>query len=55
MGRVVWVEFHFEPPWLVHVWLWLPLTSAGAAWMLRLLKAFLIMQQHSHRSTTLDG
>jgi len=55
MALVFWVEFRFEPPWWVHVLLWLPLTFAGAVWMLRLLKAFLVMQQHTHRSTTLDG
>jgi uncharacterized protein (DUF983 family) len=54
MLLVFWVEFRFEPPWWVHVLLWVPLTLAGAIWMLRLLKAWLIAQQYTHRSTALD-
>jgi uncharacterized protein (DUF983 family) len=54
MMLVFWVEFRFEPPWWVHVLLWVPLTFAGAVWMLRLLKAWLIAQQYTHRSTALD-
>jgi len=54
MLLVFWVEFRFEPPWWVHVLLWVPLTLGGAVWMLRLLKAWLIAQQYKHRSTALD-
>jgi uncharacterized protein (DUF983 family) len=54
MLLVFWVEFRFEPPWWVHVLLWVPLTLAAAIWMLRLLKAWLIAQQYTHRSTALD-
>ena len=54
MLLVFWVEFRFEPPWWVHVLLWLPLTFGGAVWMLRLLKAGLVRQQYVHRSTALD-
>jgi uncharacterized protein (DUF983 family) len=54
MGLVFWVEFRFEPPWWLHVLIWLPLTLAGAIWLLRLLKALLIAQQYTHRSTGLE-
>jgi uncharacterized protein (DUF983 family) len=54
MVLVFWVEFRFEPPWWLHVLLWVPFTTAAAVWLLRLLKAFLINQQHVHRSTALE-
>ncbi len=54
MLLVFWVEFRFEPPWWLHVLIWGPLTFGGAVLMLRLLKALLIAQQYTHRSTSLD-
>ena len=54
MGLVFWVEFRFEPPWWLHVLIWLPLTFGGAVGLLRLLKALLIAQQYIHRSTELE-
>lgn len=56
MIGVFWVEFRFQPPWWVHVVLWLPITFVAAVWMLRCLKAWLIAQQFTYRSTSLgDG
>ena len=55
MIGVFWVEFRFEPPWWVHVLLWGPVTVGLAVWLLRILKAWLVMQQYTHRSTGLDG
>jgi len=54
MILVFWVEFRFEPPWWAHVLIWGPLTVALAVWMLRIMKALLIAQQYTHRSTTLE-
>ncbi len=54
MIMVFWVEFRFEPPWWLHVVLWLPITFGLAVWMLRVLKAWLIAQQYGHRSTALE-
>lgn len=54
MILVFWVEFRFEPPWWLHVLIWVPLTFGGAVWMLRILKAWLIAQQYVHRSTALE-
>jgi uncharacterized protein (DUF983 family) len=53
MILVFWVEFRFEPPWWLHVLLWVPITFGLAVWMLRVLKAWLIAQQFGHRSTEL--
>jgi len=36
------------------VLIWVPLTFFAAVWMLRVLKAWLIQQQYTHRSTALD-
>jgi uncharacterized protein (DUF983 family) len=55
MIGVFWVEFRFEPPWWVHVLIWGPFTVGLGVWMLRVLKAWLIAQQYTHRSTALDG
>ena len=54
MILVFWVEFTFEPPWWLHVLLWVPITFGLAVWMLRVLKAWLIAQQYGHRSTELE-
>jgi uncharacterized protein (DUF983 family) len=54
MLAVFWVEFRFEPPWWLHVVLWVPITFGAAVWMLRALKAWLIAQQYRHRSTALE-
>jgi uncharacterized protein (DUF983 family) len=54
MMLVIWVEFRYEPPWWLHVLIWLPVTFGLAAWMLRFLKALLVTQQYTHRSTALD-
>ena len=54
MMLVFWVEFRYEPPWWMHVAIWLPLTFALAVWMLRFLKALLVAQQFAHRTTELE-
>jgi len=54
MMLVFWVEFRFEPPWWLHILLWVPFAVVAAVWLLRLLKAFLINQQYIHRSTSLE-
>lgn len=54
MILVFWVEFRFEPPWWLHVLLWVPITFGLAVWMLRVLKAWLVAQQYTHRSTALE-
>jgi uncharacterized protein (DUF983 family) len=46
LGAVV--EFKFEPPFWVHIMLWVPVTVGGAILMLRLLKAWLIAMQYRH-------
>jgi len=55
MGLVLWVEFTWEPRWLVHVLLWPPLAIGAAIVMLRALKGILVAQQYRHRSTAYDA
>jgi uncharacterized protein (DUF983 family) len=54
MMLVFWVEFRFEPPWWLHVLLWVPFSVVAAVALLRLLKALLVYQQYVHRSTALE-
>jgi uncharacterized protein (DUF983 family) len=50
LGGALWVEFHLEPPWWVHVALWGVLTPLLALGLLRLLKASLIALQYKHKA-----
>ena len=55
MILVFWVEFRFEPPWWVHVILWLPLLLGASIGLLRLLKGWLVAQQYRHRADVMGG
>lgn len=44
----VWVEFTFDPPFWLHVVIWLPVISGGAIALMRPLKAWLIAQHYKH-------
>jgi uncharacterized protein (DUF983 family) len=48
VGLAMWVELSFEPPWWVHVLLWLPLTVALTVGLLRIAKSILIAQEYSN-------
>jgi uncharacterized protein (DUF983 family) len=50
-GLALWTEFHFGPPWWVHVLLWPPITIPAAIWLMRMSKAAMIAMQFRHRST----
>lgn len=54
MGLVLYVELRYQPPIWVHLLLWVPLTLVGAVWMLRIMKAWLIVQQYIHRRSTFE-
>lgn len=43
-------ELAFEPPWWVHVLLWLPLTAVLTAGLLRLGKALLLVLEYRNRA-----
>ena len=57
VGLAAWLQVSVEPPWWVHVLLWLPLTVAGTLAGLRLAKAWLLASEyrrgaaeHRHRA-----
>lgn len=45
VGLAIWLQLTFEPPWWVHVLLWVPLTIAGVIGGLRLVKAALLVRE----------
>jgi uncharacterized protein (DUF983 family) len=50
VGLALFVEFTFEPPFWVHVILWVPLVLILAIGLLRPLKGLMIAQQYKHRA-----
>jgi uncharacterized protein (DUF983 family) len=50
----VWVEFHFEPPFWVHLLIWPVVLLGGTLGLLRPLKAIMVAQQYRHRSTEIE-
>ena len=60
VALAVWLQLSVEPPWWVHVLLWLPLIVAGVVGGLRLTKAWLLIteyrrgaQEHRHEESDL--
>lgn len=49
VGLALWVELAYEPPFWLHLVLWLPLIVILGLGMLRPLKAGLIALQYKHR------
>lgn len=54
MGLVLFVELRYQPPIWMHLVLWVPFTFFAAVWMLRVMKAWLIAQQYTHRRSTFE-
>ena len=46
VGLAIWLQLAFEPPWWVHVLLWVPLTVAAVMALLRLAKAWLLANEY---------
>ena len=49
-GLAIWLELAAEPPWWVHVLLWLPLTAGLVIGLLRLAKGLLLALEYRHRA-----
>lgn len=47
-GFAIWLQLSVEPPFWVHLLLWLPLTTAGVIMALRISKAALIALEYRH-------
>jgi uncharacterized protein (DUF983 family) len=50
LGLALWVELVFEPPFWVHIVIFLPLTVVVCLGMLRPLKAVMVAAQFHHRA-----
>lgn len=46
----LWLQLSVEPPWWVHVLLWVPLTVVGVVGGLRLGKAALLYSEYHNRA-----
>ncbi|GGD46859.1 DUF983 domain-containing protein [Erythrobacter arachoides] len=46
VGLAIWLQLRFEPPWWLHVLLWVPLTVAGVMALLRVTKAWLLAAEY---------
>lgn len=50
-GLALWVELAYEPPFWVHIILWLPLVVVGTVAALRYSKAVLLALEYRHQAT----
>ncbi|MGB3797794.1 MAG: DUF983 domain-containing protein [Alteraurantiacibacter sp.] len=50
VALALWLQLSFEPPWWVHVILWLPLTIIGVMVGLRAAKAWLLVAEYQRRA-----
>lgn len=50
VGLALWVELAFEPPFWVHILLWLPLIILGVVGGLRFTKAALLVREYQSRA-----
>ena len=46
----LWLQLSVGPPWWVHVLLWVPLTTAGVIFGLRVAKAALLQSEYHNRA-----
>jgi len=42
----IWLQLSFDPPFWVHILLWVPLTAASVLWGLRVCKAWLLIAEY---------
>ncbi|GGZ11872.1 DUF983 domain-containing protein [Novosphingobium colocasiae] len=49
-GGAIWVQLAFEPPFWVHILLWLPLSTLLTVGGLRVAKAWLLIAEHRRKA-----
>lgn len=49
-GAAIWVQLAFEPPFWVHILLWLPLATLLTVGGLRVAKAWLLIAEHRRKA-----
>ena len=55
VGLALWVQLAFDPPFWVHVVLWVPLTAAAVVWGLRAGKAALLAAEYQRDAKEAGG
>lgn len=50
VGLAMWLEFAYEPPVIVHILLWFPLTAILSLALVRPLKGVMVALQYHHRA-----
>ncbi len=55
VGLALWVQLAFEPPFWVHVVLWVPMTAAAVIWGLRAGKAALLAAEYRRGAKEAGG
>jgi len=55
VGLALWVQLAFDPPFWVHVVLWVPLTAAAVVWGLRAGKAALLAAEYQRGAKEAGG
>ncbi len=50
VALALWLQLSFEPPWWVHVILWVPLTIIGVLVGLRVTKAWLLVAEYQRKA-----
>ena len=50
VALALWLQLSMEPPWWVHVLLWVPLTLIGVIVSLRFAKAWLLVTEYQRRA-----
>jgi uncharacterized protein (DUF983 family) len=55
VGLALWLQLAFDPPFWVHVVLWVPLTAAAVVWGLRAGKAALLAAEYQRSAKEAGG
>lgn len=50
VGLALWMEVNYNPPFWLHMILWIPLTIGLCLWLLRVMKAVLIALQYKNNA-----
>jgi uncharacterized protein (DUF983 family) len=55
VGLALWVQLAFDPPFWVHIVLWVPLTALAVVWGLRAGKAALLAAEYQRDAKEARG
>ena len=55
VGLAIWLEFTWQPPFWVHIVLWVPLVAGLTLWGLRMSKAALLAAEYQRKAREATG